>query len=100
MDYFVGLDVSLRSAAVCVIDGEGRTVLERSSCRMKTAHCRHPTHRLDAAVSARFTAIRRWRNSWTLGSCRESKAASAKDWIKANFWLPNFSVAGVFSEGT
>ncbi|MCA0927094.1 IS110 family RNA-guided transposase [Ruegeria profundi] len=30
MDYFVGLDVSLRSAAVCVIDGDGRTVLERT----------------------------------------------------------------------
>ncbi len=30
MDYFVGLDVSLRSVAVCVIDGDGRTVLERS----------------------------------------------------------------------
>lgn len=30
MDYFVGLDVSLRSVAVCVIDGDGRTVFERS----------------------------------------------------------------------
>ena len=30
MDCFVGLDVSLRSAAVCVIDGDGRSVLERS----------------------------------------------------------------------
>lgn len=30
MDYFVGLDVSLRTVAVCVIDGDGRTVFERS----------------------------------------------------------------------
>lgn len=30
MDYFVGLDVSLRSIAVCVIDADGRVVLERS----------------------------------------------------------------------
>ena len=30
MDYFVGLDVSLRSVAVCVIDVDGQTVLERS----------------------------------------------------------------------
>ena len=30
MDYFVGLDVSLRSVAVCVIDADGRTVFERS----------------------------------------------------------------------
>ena len=30
MDYYVGLDVSLRSVAVCVIDGDGRTVFERS----------------------------------------------------------------------
>ena len=29
MDCFVGLDVSLRPAAVCVIDGDGRTVPER-----------------------------------------------------------------------
>ena len=30
MDYYVGLDVSLRSVAVCVIDEDGRTVFERS----------------------------------------------------------------------
>ena len=30
MDYFVGLDLSLRFAAVCVIDGDGRKVLERT----------------------------------------------------------------------
>lgn len=30
MNYYVGLDVSLRSVAVCVIDVEGRAVLERS----------------------------------------------------------------------
>ena len=30
MDYYVGLDVSLRSVAVCVIAAGGRTVLERS----------------------------------------------------------------------
>ncbi len=30
MDYYVGLDVSLRSVAVCVIDADGRAVLERS----------------------------------------------------------------------
>ncbi|MEX0303842.1 MAG: IS110 family transposase [Leisingera sp.] len=30
MNYFVGLDVSLRSAAVCVINAEGRAVFERS----------------------------------------------------------------------
>lgn len=30
MDYYVGLDVSLRSVAVCVIDADGGTVFERS----------------------------------------------------------------------
>jgi len=30
MNYFVGLDVSLRSVALCVIDGEGAIVLERT----------------------------------------------------------------------
>ena len=30
MDYFVGLDVSLRSEAVCVVDADGKHVLERS----------------------------------------------------------------------
>ena len=29
-DYYVGLDVSLRSVAVCVIDEDGRTLFERS----------------------------------------------------------------------
>ena len=29
MDYFVGLDVSLRSVAVCVIDASGKHVFER-----------------------------------------------------------------------
>ena len=29
MDYFVGLDVSLRSVAVCVIDTDGKHVFER-----------------------------------------------------------------------
>lgn len=31
MDYFVGLDVSLRSVAICVIDAEGNALLERSA---------------------------------------------------------------------
>ncbi len=30
MDYFVGLDVSLRSVAVCVVDAAGKHVFERS----------------------------------------------------------------------
>ena len=30
MDYYAGLDVSLRSVAICVIDAGGRTVFERS----------------------------------------------------------------------
>lgn len=30
MDYYVGLDVSLRSVAVCVVDHDGKAVLERS----------------------------------------------------------------------
>lgn len=30
MEYYAGLDVSLRSVAVCVIDGNGRTVRERT----------------------------------------------------------------------
>ncbi|MEM7654410.1 MAG: hypothetical protein AAF220_14720 [Pseudomonadota bacterium] len=30
MDYFVGLDVSLRSVAVCVVDADGKNVFERS----------------------------------------------------------------------
>ena len=29
MDYFVGLDVSLRSCALCVVDTKGKVVLER-----------------------------------------------------------------------
>lgn len=31
MDYYVGLDVSLRSVAVCVIDADGKHVFERSA---------------------------------------------------------------------
>ena len=30
MDYYVGLDVSLRSVAVCVIDADGKHIFERS----------------------------------------------------------------------
>lgn len=30
MDYFVGLDVSLRLVAVCVIDADGKHVFERA----------------------------------------------------------------------
>ena len=30
MDYYVGLDVSLRSVAVCVIDADGKHVFERA----------------------------------------------------------------------
>lgn len=30
MDYYIGLDVSLRSVAVCVIDRDGKAVFERS----------------------------------------------------------------------
>ena len=30
MKYYAGLDVSLLSVAVCVIDGDGKVVLERS----------------------------------------------------------------------
>ena len=30
MDYFVGLDVSLRSVAVCVIDADGNHIFERA----------------------------------------------------------------------
>lgn len=30
MDYCVGLDVSLRSVAVCVVDSDGKAILERS----------------------------------------------------------------------
>ena len=30
MDYYAGLDVSLRSVAICVIDGDGGTALERT----------------------------------------------------------------------
>ena len=30
MSYYAGLDVSLRSVAICVIDGDGEIVLERS----------------------------------------------------------------------
>ena len=29
MDYFVGLDVSLRSCAVCIVDGKGTVLFER-----------------------------------------------------------------------
>ncbi len=29
MDYFVGLDVSLRAVAICVIKAEGNALLER-----------------------------------------------------------------------
>jgi len=30
MQYFVGLDVALRSLAFCIIDGEGQIVLEKA----------------------------------------------------------------------
>ena len=30
MQYFVGLDVALRSLALCIIDGEGEIVLEQA----------------------------------------------------------------------
>lgn len=30
MSYFVGLDVALRSLALCVIDSDGKIVLERA----------------------------------------------------------------------
>ena len=30
MQYFVGLDVALRSLALCIIDGAGQIVLERA----------------------------------------------------------------------
>jgi len=30
MEYYVGLDVSLRSVAVCAIDADGKHVLERA----------------------------------------------------------------------
>jgi len=29
MDYFVGLDVSLRSCELCIVDAKGNVVLER-----------------------------------------------------------------------
>lgn len=43
MEYYAGLDVSLRSVALCVIDGKGKTVLERSvPCEIKDiAACLH-----------------------------------------------------------
>ncbi len=33
MDYFVGLDVSLRTVAVCVIDTDGQHVFERIAAK-------------------------------------------------------------------
>ena len=30
MDYYVGLDVSLRSVAICVVNSEGQHIFERS----------------------------------------------------------------------
>lgn len=30
MSYFAGLDVSLRSVSICVIDGDGKIALERT----------------------------------------------------------------------
>lgn len=43
MEYYAGLDVSLRSVALCVIDGKGKTVLERSvACEIEDiAGCLH-----------------------------------------------------------
>ena len=36
MSYFVGLDVSLRSVALCIVDADGDTVLERAlDCEVK-----------------------------------------------------------------
>jgi predicted NBD/HSP70 family sugar kinase len=29
MEYFAGIDVSLRSCALCIIDGKGKVLLER-----------------------------------------------------------------------
>ncbi|AVW91344.1 hypothetical protein DA792_09840 [Celeribacter baekdonensis] len=53
MEYFVGLDVSLRSCAMCVVDNRGKVYLERELCLhlvalrhrcsanggVKTCHC-------------------------------------------------------------
>ncbi|WP_299085704.1 IS110 family transposase [uncultured Ruegeria sp.] len=40
MDYFVGLDVSLRSVAVCVIDAKGNRIFERSvACEVDDLVC-------------------------------------------------------------
>ncbi|MFG5379908.1 transposase [Yoonia sp. R2-816] len=41
MDYYVGLDVSLRTVAVCVIDTDGKLIFERSvACEIEDiAHC-------------------------------------------------------------
>ncbi len=39
MGYFVGLDVALRSLALCVIDSDGKIVLERAlDCEVEAIH--------------------------------------------------------------
>jgi hypothetical protein len=34
MEYFAGIDVSLRSCALCIVDGKGNVLLERGRCVM------------------------------------------------------------------
>jgi transposase len=52
MEYFVGLDVSLRSCALCIVDGKGTVLLERElPCEVKDiAECLagfpHPIERV------------------------------------------------------
>lgn len=39
MQYYVGLDVSLRSVALCVIDAEGKIVAEQAlDCKVYAIH--------------------------------------------------------------
>jgi len=62
MNYFVGLDVSLRTAAVCVIDAEGRAVFERSvACEIEDIlRFSRAIRLIDAPEMARLSTDNRW----------------------------------------
>ena len=58
MEYYVGLDVSLRSCALCIVDGKGTVLLERElPCEVSDiAECLagfpHPIERVGFAAGA------------------------------------------------
>ena len=39
MEYYAGLDVSLKEISICVVDGDGKTIArDRKSTRLNSSH--------------------------------------------------------------